>query len=151
VELEKMITYAGVDGRVNQFVLWVGDIVQPAPVTRAAGILIPNDAGEDKLFAGFNRFEAQVLKVGMAAEATCVTQPMTIIPLVVTRVQNVIATGQITATDQLTELQKIGHPGTVTVWLEMPIPTTMSGLHRKIPGRWRGSICISSQWPSCMR
>ena len=92
----------------------VGDVVQPAPLTRAAGILIPEGAGEDQLFAGFNQIEAQVIKVGMAAEATCVTKPMTIIPLVVTREQNVIAAGQIMATDQLTELQKIGPPGTVT-------------------------------------
>ena len=42
-----MTTYAGVDGRVDQFVLRVGDIVQPAPVTRAAGILIPEGAGEN--------------------------------------------------------------------------------------------------------
>ena len=46
VELDKMTTYAGVNGRVDQFVLRVGDIVQPAPVTRAAGILIPEGAGE---------------------------------------------------------------------------------------------------------
>jgi Multidrug resistance efflux pump len=41
VELERMTVRAGVDGRVDQFVLRPGDIVQPAPVTRAAGILIP--------------------------------------------------------------------------------------------------------------
>ena len=85
VELEKMTTYAAVDGRVDQFVLRVGDIVQPAPVTRAAGILIPEGAGESRLFAGFNQIEAQVLKVGMIAEATCISKPMTIIPLVVTQ------------------------------------------------------------------
>jgi hypothetical protein len=43
---------------------------------------------------------------------------MTIIPLVVTKVQNVIAAGQITATDQLTDVGKIAGPGTVTVTLE---------------------------------
>src|SRR5882672_556366 len=36
VELERMTVRAGVDGRVDQFVLRPGDIVQPAPVTRAA-------------------------------------------------------------------------------------------------------------------
>ena len=35
--------------------------------------------------------EAQLIKVGMIAEATCVSKPLTIIPLVVTRVQDVIA------------------------------------------------------------
>jgi len=135
VELDKMTTYAGVDGRVDQFVLKVGDIVQPAPVTRAAGILVPEAAGLDQLAAGFNQIEAQVLKVGMAAEATCVTRPMTIIPLVVTRVQNVIAAGQVTATDQLIDLQKISQPGTVTVWLEALYERGLNG----VPP---GSSCI---------
>jgi hypothetical protein len=37
------------------------------------------------------RFEAQVMKPGMIAEATCIGKPFTIIPLVVTQVQDVIA------------------------------------------------------------
>jgi len=137
IELEKMTTYAGVDGRVDQFVLRVGDIVQPAPVTRAAGILIPDDAGEDRLFAGFNQIEAQILKVGMIAEATCVSKPMAIIPLVVTRVQDVIAAGQIIQTNQLTELQKIGPPGTVLAFLEPLYP----GVLDNVPP---GSSCIAN-------
>jgi multidrug resistance efflux pump len=137
IELEKMTTYAGVDGRVDQFVLRVGDIVQPAPVTRAAGILIPDDAGEGRLFAGFNQIEAQILKVGMIAEATCVSKPMAIIPLVVTRVQDVIAAGQIIQTNQLTELQKIGPPGTVLAFLEPLYP----GVLDNVPP---GSSCIAN-------
>ena len=137
VELGKMVIRAGVDGRVDQFVLRVGDIVQPAPVTRAAGILIPDAAGENRLFAGFNQIEAQVLKVGMAAEATCVSKPMTIIPLVVTRVQDVIAAGQIIQTNQLTELQKIGPPGTVLAFLEPLYP----GVLDDVPP---GSSCIAN-------
>ena len=137
VELDKMTTYAGVDGRVDQFVLRVGDIVQPAPVTRAAGILIPEGAGENRLFAGFNQIEAQVLKVGMIAEATCISKPMTIIPLVVTKVQSVIAAGQITGTNLLTEMQKIGPPGTVLAFLE---PLYAGGLDGVPPG----SSCIAN-------
>ncbi|MGZ3350377.1 MAG: HlyD family secretion protein [Xanthobacteraceae bacterium] len=137
VILDKMVTYAGVDGRVDQFVLRVGDIVQPAPVTRAAGILIPDGAGEDRLFAGFNQIEAQVLKVGMAAEATCISKPLTIIPLVVTKVQDVIAAGQIMGTNQLTELQKIGPPGTVLAFLEPLYP----GVLDDVPP---GSSCIAN-------
>ncbi len=135
VELDKMTVRAGVDGRVDQFVLKVGDIIQAAPVTRAAGILIPEGAGENQLAAGFNQLEAQVIKVGMAAEGTCVTKPMAIIPLVVVREQNVIAAGQITATDQLTDLNKITKPGTVTVFLE---PLYEGGLDGVPPG----SSCI---------
>ncbi|MBI5260679.1 MAG: HlyD family secretion protein [Bradyrhizobium sp.] len=137
VELEKMTTYASVDGRVDQFVLRVGDLVQPAPVTRAAGILIPAGAGEDRLLAGFNQIEAQVLKVGMAAEATCISKPMTIIPLVVTRVQDVIAAGQILQTNQLTDLSKIGPPGTVLAFLEPLYP----GVLDDVPP---GSSCIAN-------
>ncbi len=135
VELDKMTIRAGVDGRVDQFVLKVGDIIQAAPFTRAAGILIPEGAGENQLAAGFNQLEAQVIKVGMAAEGTCVTKPMAIIPLVVVREQNVIAVGQITATDQLTDLNKITKPGTVTVFLE---PLYKGGLDGVPPG----SSCI---------
>jgi multidrug resistance efflux pump len=137
VELGKMTTYAGVDGRVDQFVLRVGDIVQPAPVTRAAGILIPANAGENRLFAGFNQIEAQVLEVGMIAEATCISKPMTIIPLVVTKVQNVIAAGQITGSNLLTEMQKIGPPGTVLALLD---PLYAGGLDGVPPG----SSCIAN-------
>jgi multidrug resistance efflux pump len=137
VEVDKMTTYAGVDGRVDQFVLRVGDIVQPAPVTRAAGILIPEGAGENRLFAGFNQLEAQVLEVGMLGEATCISKPMTIIPLVVTQIQNVIAAGQITGSNILTEMQKIGPPGTVLAFLEPLYPGGLDG----IPP---GSSCIAN-------
>ena len=137
VELDKMTTYAGVNGRVDQFVLRVGDIVQPAPVTRAAGILIPEGAGESRLFAGFNQIEAQVLEVGMIAEATCISKPMTIIPLFVAKMQNVIAAGQITGSNLLTEMQKIGPPGTVLAYLE---PLYGGGLDGVPPG----SSCIAN-------
>jgi multidrug resistance efflux pump len=132
-----MTTHAGVDGRVDQFVLRVGDLVQPAPVTRAAGILIPDGAGENQLLAGFHQIEAQIIKVGMIAEATCISKPMTIIPLVVTRVQDVIAAGQILQTNQLTDLQKIGPPGTVTAFLEPLYP----GVLDDVPP---GSSCIAN-------
>jgi multidrug resistance efflux pump len=137
VELDRMTIRAGVDGRVDQFVLRVGDVVQPAPATRAAGILIPKDAGENRLLAGFSQIEAQVIKVGMVAEATCVSKPLTIIPLVVTRVQEVIAAGQILQTNQLTEMEKIGPPGTLLVFLE-PL---YKGVLDNVP---RGSSCIAN-------
>ncbi|HTF75257.1 MAG TPA: biotin/lipoyl-binding protein [Bradyrhizobium sp.] len=137
VELERMTVRAGVDGRVDQFVLRPGDIVQPAPVTRAAGILIPDAAGEGRLFAGFNQIEAQIIKVGMIAEATCISKPMTIIPLVVASVQDVIAAGQILQTNQLTDMAKLGAPGTVLVFLE-PL---YEGVLDDVPP---GSSCIAN-------
>ena len=140
VELEKMTVRAGVDGRVYQFVLKVGDIIQPAPLFKAAGILIPDNAGQDRLLAGFDSIEAQVLKTGMAAEATCMTKPMAVIPLVVSNVQSVIAAGQITATDQLTDLSRF-KPGTVTVTLE-PL---YDGVLDDVPP---GSSCIVNAYSS---
>jgi multidrug resistance efflux pump len=137
VELDKMTIRAGVDGRVDQFVLKPGDVVQPAPVTRAAGILIPEGSGEDQLIAGFNQIEAQVIKIGMISEATCISKPLTIIPLVVSRVQDVIAAGQILQTNQLTELEKLGPPGTVLVVLE-PL---YKGMLDDVPP---GSSCIAN-------
>ena len=137
VELDRMTIRAGVDGRVDQFVLRPGDIVQPAPVTRAAGILIPDAAGEGRLFAGYNQIEAQVIKVGMMGEATCISKPMTIIPLVVASVQDVIAAGQILQTNQLTDMAKLGAPGTVLAILE---PLYQGGLDNVPPG----SSCIAN-------
>ena len=46
VELDKTVVYAGVDGRVEQFVLRVGDVVNP--LMRPAGILIPSGAGRGR-------------------------------------------------------------------------------------------------------
>ncbi len=126
---------AGVDAA--QFVLRPGDVVQPAPGTRAAGILIPEAAGEGRLFAGFNQIEAQVIKVGMIAEATCISKPMTIIPLVVASVQDVIAAGQILQTNELTDMTKLGAAGTVLVFLE---PLYEGGLDNVPPG----SSCIAN-------
>jgi hypothetical protein len=43
---------------------------------RPAGVLIPTEAGREQLQAGFGQIEAQVIKVGMAAEATCASKPL---------------------------------------------------------------------------
>src|SRR3974390_2773014 len=66
VELDKTVVRAGVDGRVEQFLLRPGDIVNP--LMRPAGVLIPEGAGERVLQAGFGQIEAQGLKAGMGAE-----------------------------------------------------------------------------------
>ena len=46
------------------------------------------------------------MRVGMVAEATCISKPMTIIPMVVTEVQDLIASGQVQASDQLIDAQR---------------------------------------------
>jgi multidrug resistance efflux pump len=137
VELDKKVVYAGVSGRVEQFILRVGDIV--SPVMRPAGVLIPAEAGRKALHAGFGQLEAQVMKVGMAAEATCVSKPLTIIPMVVTGVQDYIAAGQIRAGEQLIEAQQVTTPGTLLVTLE---PLYEGGLDGVTPG----SSCIANAY-----
>jgi multidrug resistance efflux pump len=134
VDLSKTVIRAGVDGRVEQFVLRVGDIVNP--LMRPAGLLIPADAG-GRLIGGFGQIEAQVIRPGMIAEATCVSKPLTIIPMVVTSVQDYLAAGQIRSGEQLIDVQQIARPGSLMVYLE---PLYQNGLD----GVTTGSSCIAN-------
>jgi multidrug resistance efflux pump len=139
VEYDKTFVRAGVDGRVEQFLLRVGDIVNP--LMRPAGILIPEGAGQRSLQAGFGQIEAQVMKVGMVAEAACISRPWTIIPMVVTGVQDYIAAGQFRGGEQLLEAQNAVRPGTILVFLE---PMYKGGLE----GVTAGSSCIVNAYTS---
>ena len=109
VDLDKTFVRAGVDGRVEQFLVRTGDVVNQ--LMRPAGVLIPEGAGRGGLQAGFGQIEAQVLKVGMVAEATCISKPWVIIPMVVTNVQDYIAAGQFRSGEQLIEAQNIAPAG----------------------------------------
>ena len=115
VDLKRTLVVAGTDGIVQQFALRPGDVVNP--MLRPAGILVP-DARVTGLLAGFGQIEAQVLKVGMIGEVTCIAKPWAIIPMVVTEIQNVIASGQVRPTDTLVDIQQLAKPGTITVVLE---------------------------------
>jgi multidrug resistance efflux pump len=139
VDLDKTFIRAGVNGRVEQFLLRPGDIVNP--ILRPAGILIPEGAGQRVLTAGFGQIEGQVMKVGMVAEATCISKPWVIIPLVVTNVQNYIAAGQFRGGEQLLEAQNTVRPGTILVFME---PLYKDGLD----GVTAGSSCIANAYTS---
>jgi len=139
VDLSKTVIRAGVGGRVEQFGLRVGDIVNP--MMRSAGILIPEGAGRRSLQAGFAQIEAQVMKVGMAAEVTCISKPWTVIPMVVTQVQDFIAAGQFRGGEQLIDAQQVTQPGTILVFLE---PLYEGGLEGVTPG----SSCIANAYSS---
>ncbi len=117
VDLDKTYIRAGVDGRVEQFLLRPGDIVNP--MIRSAGVLIPEGAGQRALSAGFGQIEGQVMKVGMVAEATCISKPWTIIPMVITNIR----------------------PGTILVFME---PIYKGGLEGVTPG----SSCIANAYTS---
>jgi len=137
VELEKTSVRAGVSGRVQQFLLRVGDVVNP--LMRPAGVLVPDEGVRQTLQAGFNQIEAQIMKPGMIAEVTCVSKPFTIIPMVVTNVQDVIAAGQFRGGDQLIDVQQVARGGTLLAVLE---PLYPGGLDGVTPG----SSCIANAY-----
>lgn len=136
VELSKTVIRAGVSGRVEQFTLRIGDVVNP--LMRPAGVLIPDNAGRF-LTAGFDQIEAQVMNVGMIAEVTCISKPFTIIPMVVTDLQRYIAAGQFRGGEQLIDPQQVKQPGTLIAFLE---PLYKGGLDGVTPG----SSCIANAY-----
>ncbi len=140
-ELAKTVVRAGVAGRVEQFFLQPGDVVNP--LARPAGVLIPHSRGvlRPVLAAGFGQIEAQVMRPGMVAEASCASLPWRVIPMVVTHVQGFIATGQVRNTDQLLDLQHFRQPGTVLAVLE---PLYENGLDGVVPG----SSCVANAYTS---
>jgi multidrug resistance efflux pump len=139
VDLDKTVVRAGVDGRVEQFLLRIGDVVNQ--LMRPAGVLIPEGAGRKGLQAGFGQIEAQVMKEGMLAEATCISKPWVIIPMVITNVQDYIAAGQFQGGQQLLEAQNAVKPGTILAFLE---PLYKDGLE----GVTAGSSCIVNAYTS---
>ncbi|MGY3440579.1 MULTISPECIES: HlyD family secretion protein [unclassified Bradyrhizobium] len=139
VDLDKTFVRAGVDGRVEQFLVRPGDLV--AQIMRPAGVMIPEEAGRNRLQAGFGQIEAQVMKPGMVAEATCMSKPWVIIPLVVTSVQDFIATGQFRASELLIDPKNLDQPGSILVFLE---PLYKNGLDGVTPG----STCIVNAYTS---
>ena len=128
-ELAKTTVRAGVTGRLEQFTLRPGDLVNP--MIRPAGILIPREAGRVALQAGFGQIEAQVIRPGMIGEAACTSVPFRIIPLVVTEVQSVIAAGQLRPSDQLVDPMQVTRPGAITAYLE---PLFAGGVAALPPG-----------------
>jgi len=77
------------------------------------------------------------MKAGMIAEVTCISKPWTIIPMVVTQVQDFIAAGQFRGGEQLIDPQQVKQPGTLLVFLE---PLFKGGLEDVTPG----SSCIAN-------
>jgi multidrug resistance efflux pump len=139
VEVDRTTIRAGFDGRVEQFLLRTGDVVNQ--LLRPAGVLIPEGAGRRSLQAGFGQIESGVIKEGMVAEASCISKPWVIIPMVVTSVQDYIAAGQFQAGQQLIEVQNAVKPGTILAFLE---PLYKGGLEGVTPG----SSCIVNAYTS---
>jgi len=138
VALEKTMIRAGTDGILQQFALRPGDVVNP--MLRPAGILVP-DRAATVLLAGFGQIEAQVIEVGMIGEVACIAKPWQIVPMVVTEVQNVIASGQVKPTDTLVDVRQFAQPGTITVIME-PL---YAGQLDDLP---QGGSCIANTYTS---
>jgi multidrug resistance efflux pump len=138
VDLKKTLVVAGTDGVIQQFALRPGEIVNP--MVRPAGVLVP-ERRVTGLLAGFGQVEAQVIKPGMIGEVTCIAKPWQIVPMVVTEVQNVIASGQVRATDQLVDVQQLARPGTITVIMEPLYPGQLDDLPQ-------GGSCIANAYTS---
>jgi multidrug resistance efflux pump len=138
VDLTKTLVVAGTDGVVQQFALRPGDVVNP--MLRPAGVLVPARRVTG-LAAGFGQIESQVIAPGMIGEVACMAMPWTIVPMVVTEVQDVIASGQIRPTDQLVDLRQVALGGTITVIMEPLFPGALDGLPQ-------GASCIANVYTS---
>jgi multidrug resistance efflux pump len=142
VEASKTTIYAGINGRVAQFTLRPGDYVNP--ILRPAGLLIPTEtveSGRVEVQAGFNQLAAPIIQPGTLAEISCLSRPFTVIPMVVTRVGNVIAAGQLRPSDVLIDVQERARPGSLTVAME---PLYPNGLQGVLPG----TKCIANAYTS---
>jgi len=138
IELEKTLIVAGTAGTVQQFAVKPGDVVNP--MLRPAGVLVP-DLEVTRVLAGFGQIGAQVLKVGMIGEITCIAKPWQIAPVVVTEVQDVIAAGQVRSTDTLLDVQHFAKPGSVTAIMEPLNPGQLDDLPQ-------GGSCIANAYTS---
>ena len=138
IELEKTLIVAGTAGTVQQFAVKPGDVVNP--MLRPAGVLVP-DLEVTRVLAGFGQIGAQVLKVGMIGEITCIAKPWQIVPVVVTEVQDVIAAGQVRSTETLLDVQNFAKPGSVTAIMEPLNPGQLDDLPQ-------GGSCIANAYTS---
>ena len=139
VELEKTVVTALAAGRIEQFALQPGDYV--SSLLRPAGILIPDALDRGLIQAGFDQLSAQVIAPGMVAEVACLSQPFTIVPMIVADVQEVIPAGQFRPSDRLVDVQRRAEPGTVTVFLA---PLWEGGTAAIPPG----SKCLANAYTS---
>jgi multidrug resistance efflux pump len=123
---------------VQQFAVKPGDIVNP--MLRPAGVLVP-DIERTRLLAGFGQIGAKIMKVGMTGEVTCIAKPWEIVPVVVTDIQNVIASGQVRSSDTLLDVQHFAKPGSITVTMEPLFPGQLDDLPQ-------GGSCIANAYTS---
>lgn len=128
VALQKKQVLAAVSGRVEQLTLNVGD--RAAQVAINPAMVIVPDRTEDEpveVVAGFTQVNRSVLHVGMPAEVACESNinngmKNSVLPARVTRIQNVIATGQVVPTGRLIQPSDRTGKGDVVVHLKLEYP-----------------------------
>ena len=140
IAVSKGTVSAGIPGRLEQFSLRVGDVVNP--MLRPAGVLIADSDRIRRIAAGFGQIEAQVIRKGMYAELACPSMPLTVIPMVIVEVQDALTTGQVRVSDQLVDVAQVARtPGTVLAFME---PLYAGGLD-DLP---LGAVCMANAYTS---
>lgn len=139
VELDLTVVRAGTAGQLQQFALQPGDYV--SAILRPAGLIVPKGSGTQRVQAGFGQIAAKVIKPGMIAEISCLSNPYEIIPMVIVDVQKVIASGQFRPTDQLADQALRAQPGSIVAYME---PLYEGGLRDVTPG----SRCTANAYTS---
>jgi len=128
VILDEMDVRAGVAGRVEQFALQPGDVVNP--ILRPAGILVPDLADTRHFTATYGQISSAVVVEGAFAEMTCAAKPFKIIPMRVTDVQPEIPSGQFRPTDNLVDGTLQRAPGRFLARLTPIWPEQVEGIPR---------------------
>ena len=134
VALDKTVVYAGVDGQVAGLSA-AGRLCESHIAPR--GCAYPFGRPRIRAFPDrskrFDQLSAQVIKPGTISEVVCPSKPFTVIPMVVTRVQPVVAAGQLKPSDVFIDAQQRA-ASTLTVVMESG---GEGGLSEVMPGSKR--------------
>ena len=139
VDLAKTVVRAGVGGRVEQFTLRVGDVVNP--FMRPAGVLIPEGAGRQGHHGGLRADRGPGHQGRHGGRSHLRLEALDGDPDGGDAVQDFIAAGQFRAGEQLIDAQQVVRPGTILVFLE---PLYEGGLDGVTPG----SSCFANAYTS---
>ncbi|WP_165814756.1 biotin/lipoyl-binding protein [Labrenzia sp. 011] len=128
VTLDKTRVHSSVAGRIEQLTLHVGDRAGQF-VASPAMVIVPERAADDppEIIGGFSQTNSAVLHVGMPAEVACesnINNGMkdTVLAARVTRIQDVISTGQIAPKGYLLQPSEQVRTGDLVVHVKLEYP-----------------------------
>ncbi len=124
VELDLTTVRAGTTGTIEQLTLSVGS--RAGQTSLGPAMLIVPEAPV-MITAGFPQVARSILHVGMAGEVMCysalnLSMTDVVLPVRVARIQNVIATGQVTAAGRLIEPSSVADNGDIVVHFTLEHP-----------------------------